>query len=104
MTTEQAIFNLLGIAASARQIVSGEEQVVKEVRTNKAKLVIVSNDASQNTTKKMHDKCAFYNVPIYTFGSREQLGHATGRESRVSLAIMDNGFAKKLSQYFNELA
>ncbi len=104
MTTDQAIFNLLGIAASARQIVSGEEQVVKEVRTNKAKLVIVSNDASQNTTKKMHDKCAFYNVPIYTFGSREQLGHATGRESRVSLAIMDNGFAKKLSQYFNELA
>lgn len=104
MTTDQAIFNLLGIAASARQIVSGEEQVVKEVRTNKAKLVIVSNDASQNTTKKMHDKCSFYNVPIYTFGSREQLGHATGRESRVSLAIMDNGFAKKLSQYFNELA
>lgn len=104
MTTDQAIFNLLGIAASARQIVSGEEQVVKEVRTNKAKIVILSNDASQNTTKKMHDKCAFYNVPIYTFGTREQLGHATGRESRVSLAIMDNGFAKKLSQYFNELA
>lgn len=104
MTPEQAIFNLLGIAASARKVVSGEEQVIKEVRSNSARLVIVSTDASDNTTKKMHDKCAYYNVPIYTFGTREALGHATGRESRVSLAIMDNGFAKKLSQYFNELA
>lgn len=51
MTTEQAILNLLGIAARARQVVSGEEQVVKEVRGQSAKLVILSTDASKNTQK-----------------------------------------------------
>lgn len=103
MTTEQAILNLLGIAARARQVVSGEEQVVKEVRGQSAKLVILSTDASKNTQKKLRDKCNSFQVELYEFSTREVLGHATGRETRVSLAIMDRGFAKKLSELFQQL-
>lgn len=52
MNQQQAIFNLLGLAARARKIVTGEEQVIKEVRGQNAKLVILSTDASKNTRKK----------------------------------------------------
>lgn len=52
MTPQQSILNLLGLAARARKIVSGEEQVIKEVRSNGAKLVILATDASANTRKK----------------------------------------------------
>lgn len=103
MKTEQAILNLLGIASSARQVVSGEEQVVKEVRGQSAKLVILSTDASKNTQKKLRDKCNSFNVELHEFGTRDVLGHATGRENRVSLAIMDKGFAKKFSELFSQL-
>lgn len=103
MTTEQAILNLLGIAASARQVVSGEEQVVKEVRGRSAKLVILSTDASKNTQKKLRDKCNSFNVELREFSTREALGTATGRETRVSLAIMDRGFAKKFIELFEKL-
>lgn len=48
----QAIFNLLGIAARARKVISGEELVVKEVRNGNAKLVLLANDASKNSSKK----------------------------------------------------
>lgn len=43
---------LLGLAARARKVVSGEELVVKEIRNNNAKLVILASDASNNSSKK----------------------------------------------------
>lgn len=102
MKNEQKIFQLLGLATRARMIVTGEELAVREIQTGKANLVIVSNDASTNTAKKITDKCTFFNVEKHVFGSREDLGHAIGKDSRVVLAITDAGFAKKLSELLNE--
>jgi len=102
MNNSKKILQLLGIATRARMIVMGEELVVREIQNNKARLVIVSNDASANTQKKITDKCTFFNVEKHVFGSREDLGHAIGKESRVVLAITDAGFAGKLSELLNE--
>lgn len=102
MIDANQIFQMLGIAARARKIVTGEETVVREVRAGEAKLVIISEDASANTMKKISDKCNTYNVEKHVFGSREALGHAIGKESRVVLALTDIGFAKKISALLNE--
>ena len=93
---------LLGLATRARMVVTGEDLAIREVQNGKAHLVIVSNDASANTLKKITDKCTFFNVEKHVFGSREDLGHAIGKESRVILAISDAGFARKLSELLNE--
>lgn len=96
------ILQLLGIAMRARKVVTGEELAIREVQNGKASLVIVSEDASENTAKKITDKCTFFNVEKQVFGSRAELGYAIGKESRVILAITDAGFAGKLSQLLNE--
>lgn len=44
--------SLLGLANRAGKIISGEELAVKEIRTGRAKLVLLSKDASENTIKK----------------------------------------------------
>lgn len=100
--TNNAILQLLGLAARARKVISGEELVIKEIRSGKAKLVLLASDASANTSKKIKDKCTYYNVELHVFGDRYDLGHATGKESRVSLAITDTGFANKMSNLLNE--
>lgn len=102
MNVEQKIYQLLGIATRARKIITGEDLTVREIQARNAHLVIVSNDASENTMKKITDKCTFFNVEKHVFGSREDLGHAIGKESRVVLGIMDAGFASKLSSLLNE--
>ncbi len=102
MNNEQKILQLLGLATRARMVVTGEDLVIREVQNGKARLVIVSNDASENTMKKITDKSTFFNVEKHVFGSREELGHAIGKESRVLLAIMNAGFANKLSELLNE--
>ncbi|UII57451.1 YlxQ family RNA-binding protein [Cytobacillus spongiae] len=88
--------SLLGLANRARKIISGEELTVKEIRNGNAKLVLLSQDASANTMKKITDKCKSYEVPYKLVEDRYQLGQAIGKEARVVVAILDNGFAKKM--------
>ncbi|MER2105609.1 MAG: YlxQ family RNA-binding protein [Solibacillus sp.] len=100
--TNQAVLQLLGLAARARKVISGEELVVKDIRNGNAKLVLLASDAAHNSSKKIQDKCTYYNVEYHIFGDRYDLGHATGKEARVAIAITDNGFAKKMSSLLNE--
>jgi ribosomal protein L7Ae-like RNA K-turn-binding protein len=76
-----------------RNLVSGEFQTVESVKTGSAMLVIIAEDASGNTKKLFHDKCSFYEVPVYEFGTKESLGRAIGKDVRSSLAICDAGLA-----------
>lgn len=66
---------------------SGEFSTEKSVKSGRAYLVIVSEEASENTKKKFRNMCTYYEVPYFEFGSKEELGHATGREMRASLAV-----------------
>lgn len=93
---QQQWMSLLGLANRARKLISGEELVIKEVRSGKAKLVLLALDASANTEKKISDKCSFYKVPIKRVENRSMLGQAIGKEARVAVAVLDEGFARKL--------
>jgi len=99
---KEKILQLLGLATRARKVVTGEELVIKEIQKGNAKLVILASDASQNSRKKIQDKCTHYNVEFHSFSDRYELGHAIGKEKRVVIAITDQGFAKKLSSLLNE--
>ncbi|TWT04564.1 YlxQ family RNA-binding protein [Planomicrobium sp. CPCC 101079] len=99
---KQKILQFLGLATRARMTVTGEELVVNEVRRGNAKMVILAEDASANTNKKLHDKCKTYGVKVHVFGTRFELGQAIGKDERVVIAITDAGFAKKLTSLFDE--
>ncbi len=87
------ILGYLGLATRAGRVVSGEFCVEKSVRQHRAKLVIVSEEASENSRKKFHNLCTYYKIPLYFFGSKEELGAACGKELRVSVAVEDEGLA-----------
>ncbi|PAQ15990.1 hypothetical protein CD798_04155 [Bacillaceae bacterium SAOS 7] len=93
---------LLGLANRARKIISGEELTVKEIQRGQAKLILLSMDASPNTKKKIQDKASFYRVPVKWVDDRYVLGQAIGKEARVVLAVLDSGFAKKLSSFLDD--
>jgi ribosomal protein L7Ae-like RNA K-turn-binding protein len=90
--------SFLGLANRAGKLISGEELTVKQIQKGNAKLVLLSADASQNTMKKITDKCNSYEVPIKIVENRYLLGQAIGKEARVVVAVLDVGFAKKLKQ------
>ncbi len=100
--SEKKIYSLLGLAARGRNLVSGEFSAVNAVKEGKAELVIVSEDASDNTKKLFHDKCSFYEVPYQVFGTKEALGRAIGKELRSSVALLDGGLADNIIKHLEE--
>lgn len=88
------VLSLISLATKAGKTVSGEFCTEKEVKTGRAALVIVADDASANTKKKFQNMCDFYEVPICFYKDKDALGHAMGKEFRASLAVLDEGFAK----------
>ena len=93
--------SLISLATKAGKTVSGEFCTEKEVKTGLAELVIVADDASDNTKKKFKNMCEFYEVPIYFYGDKDTLGHAMGKEFRASLAVTDLGFAKGIIKHLD---
>ncbi len=82
----------------AGKLVTGDESVLKEVRSGEAKLVVIAEDASDNTKKKFRDKCSYYNVPILEVFSRAELGASIGKAERVVIGVTDTGFAQMLQK------
>ena len=93
--------SLISLAMKAGKIASGEFCTEKEIKSGKAYLVIVADDASDNTKKKFQNMCEFYEVPIYFYGDKDTLGHTMGKEFRASLAVTDPGFAKGIMKHLD---
>lgn len=90
---QNKILSLLGLSMRGRNLASGEFQTLEAIKMGNAFMVIVAQDASDNTKKLFHDKCSFYEVPVYEYGSKEELGRAIGKDLRSSLAVCDEGLA-----------
>lgn len=99
---QNKILSLLGLATRSRNLVSGEFMTEKAVKAANAKLVIVSEDASDNTKKMFLNMCTFYKTPIYYYGTKNELGRAMGKEMRASLAVTDTGLADSIRKHLEE--
>lgn len=89
--------SMLGMSTRAGKTVSGEFAVEKSVKQGTARLVLLAEDASDNTKKKFTDMCTYRKVPILQFADRETLGNAIGKEFRACVAIEDENLAKVVS-------
>ncbi len=92
------VLSYLGLAMRGRNLVSGELQTEEAVKNGSAVIVIVAGDASENTKKLFRDKCSFYEVPVYEYGTKETLGRAIGKDLRSSLAVTDVGLAQAIEK------
>lgn len=92
---------MVGIAAKAGRIDSGEFMTENAVKSGRAALVIIAGDASGNTKKKFNNMCEFYEVPIREYSTKEELGRAIGKEFRASIAVTDEGLAQAIMKKMN---
>ena len=54
--------------------------MIKSIAANETKLVVIANDASANTKKKITDKCHFYHVDYFIVDENiETISKAVGK-------------------------
>ena len=85
--------SMLGLAARAGKVVSGEFAVEKSIKAGKARLVLIAGDSSENTMKKFRQLCDFSEVPMVLIADRERLGASIGKDLRSSVAVEDDNLA-----------
>lgn len=88
--------NIIGLAYRAGKVIVGTDNVIKFMRNKKISLVLLANDASENTIKKITDKTTFYQMNIITKYNSETLSQAIGKSNVKVIAVADNGFSKLL--------
>ncbi|MBR5277982.1 MAG: ribosomal L7Ae/L30e/S12e/Gadd45 family protein [Clostridia bacterium] len=92
---KQNTLGVIGLAARARGISIGSNQVLEAIRGKKAKLVLIASDASDNTKKNISDKATYYNAKfLVADATAEELGRAVGHSHTAAIAFTDINFVK----------
>ena len=89
-------WGMLSLAMRAGKLAPGEGKAEDAVRGSKARLILLAEDASDNTEKKFSDMGAFHKAPVLKIADRFQMGGAIGREFAVVIAVTDDNFADQL--------
>lgn len=94
---DKRISGLIGLAEKAGKIKSGEFAAEVSIKSKKARLCLVAEDASDRTRKHFTDMCSFRNIPLINiYINKDSLGHAIGRDERSVLTIEDRGFSRQI--------
>lgn len=93
MTERERLFNAVGLARKAGKCVSGDQAVEKSVRALRARLVLLDEDASENTRSRYRTMCEGRGIPWITL---ERLGEAIGSPARRIAAVTDENFQRMI--------
>lgn len=87
----------VGLAMRARKVSFGDT-LIHDIRSKKAKLVLLASNASENTKKKVKDKSKFYQIEMIEVVESELLSKAVGKENIKAIGILDEGFANRIKK------
>jgi ribosomal protein L7Ae-like RNA K-turn-binding protein len=82
----------LGMCAGARKLICGTPQVCEALRgAHKPYLVLAPSDNSENTAKRLRDRCAYYHVELVILDTdADRLSAAIGKQGRIAaVAVTD---------------
>jgi len=91
---QNKVLSYISLACKAGKIKSGEFAAEKALKEGIACLILVADDASDNTKKHFRDMCSYRHIDYRIFGTKDELGHACGKDMRSSIAVCDVCFSK----------
>lgn len=94
----EKIYSFISLAKKAGKVLSGEFACEKAIKAEKTALIIVAEDASENTKKKFSDMCSYREIDIRYFGQKDLLGRYIGKEIRAVVAVTEQNFAIRIKE------
>lgn len=94
--------SMIGLCYKSGCLKHGEFQVNEAIQRKKAKLVIIAEDASENTKIKTRAVADKHKMNVLEYADKYTLGRIIGKEERSLLAVCDSGFADKIWLLYKE--
>ena len=90
--------NTIGLCKCANKISYGET-LIKDIKNHSVNLVVICIDTSDNSKKKIIDKCNYYNCEYVIAFTQNEIIHVIAREDPVSaVGIKDSNLTKKFKE------
>jgi len=93
---------MLGLGQRAGRLISGDFAVKCAINRGKVKLLIIALDAAKRTQRELTGLAAYKNIPVITYGSKEELGRLIGKSPRSAVAFTDekmvSGILRKMER------
>lgn len=91
---------MIGLAARAGKVTTGQEGVESAIKKKKAFVALVDADASDRTKKDIRDACNFAGCRMLVLPG-DALGFAIGKPGRMCAAVTDASMAKRISELYD---
>lgn len=98
---KQKVISYLGFAKKSGNLVSGVNTCTFTMAKKKAELIILAEDISENSEKKIMKEIRKYGVDYVKYGMGEELSHAVGTSGRSVFAVCDENFKKVILDEIN---
>lgn len=89
----------IGMCYRSRNCVFGFDNALKSIKKKKSHLILVSKDASEDTKKRIHDKCKYYNVDIHTLDMHSVLEGLNLNNNIKIISVNDINFKKLIKKH-----
>lgn len=100
---QNKILSMMGFAQKSGNLVSGENTIELFLPKKKISLVIITEDASENTKERFVMLADRYQVPYIIWGDREILSHAIGKINRAVYGVTNKKFSREIKRLFETL-
>jgi ribosomal protein L7Ae-like RNA K-turn-binding protein len=93
----------LGFAARSRNLITGYNTCIMMMAKRKVRLLILTEDLSENTVEKMLTQCNKNKVEYRIFGNSDDLSHITGKSGKGIFGITDKHFAEIICKEIDQI-
>lgn len=97
------VLSMLGLAQRGRRLLSGQDVVEREMKVKEFSLIIIAENASDNTKKRFCRLSEKRGIPFFVWGDSKELGRALGKEVRTVIGITDKRFSAEIHKRLNFL-
>lgn len=95
---KKKVINYLGFAKKSGNVMAGVNTCTFGMNKGKVKLMILAEDISENSEKKIMKEIRKNGVEYIKYGNSEEMSHAIGTQGRSVFAICDTNFSEVIKK------
>lgn len=100
LMNEFKLKRLLGLAYRSRALLLGEYSCFKEIDKRRGRLILLAEDISEKSKKKIIEKASTNNIDFYSLPfNKFELGQLFGKKLTVALIINNENFSSGIKSY-----
>ena len=92
------INSYMGFAKRSGNLIAGAETCIIYMKKKKVKLLLIAEDASENSKKKMISSANSFGVRYIVYGDSQELSKAVGSPGRTVFGILSSDFADTIEK------